>query len=112
MLSSLSPPGFASAWWKDLCLLGSVLGIGGDWFEDTVARKMGNGTSTRFWHDSWIGLHPMRLVFPRPFLISVRQEGSVADFGSWVDGVWVCGTFCGDKACLYGKRVSSGTSAS
>lgn len=30
----------------------------------------------------------MRFLFPRHFLVSNRQESRVAEFGSWVEGVW------------------------
>lgn len=88
MLSSLSSPGSASIWWKDLCLIGSDLGSIEDWFGERFAKKIGNGCSTSFWHDVWVGSQPLRVAFPRLFLVSNCQDGCVVEFGSWVERVW------------------------
>lgn len=60
----------------------------GDWFGDRLVRRLGNGDSILFSHDTWVGLQPLSRVFPRLFLVSNLQEGCVANFGGWVDGVW------------------------
>lgn len=78
----------ASAWWKDICLLGMAIDLDGDWFGDWVVRKVGNGESTLFWHEPWAGDQPLIRSFPRLFLVSNRRGDQVAEFGIWVDGVW------------------------
>lgn len=71
LLASLTPSRFASAcwkdlvWWKDISLLGLELGNVGDWFCNSVWRKVGNGESTSFRHDTWVGLQPLSRDFPR-----------------------------------------------
>lgn len=66
------------------------LGFGsvGDWFGDHFVRRVNSGRSMSFWLDIWIGVQPLRVVFPRLFLLSIYKEGCVDGFGSWVDGVW------------------------
>lgn len=87
-LVDVSPPRIASSWWKDICTLGSTGVPAGDLFVDTVLRRVGNGTSTRFWHDTWVGNQPLIMAFPRLFLVSTQQNGLIANCGSLVGGVW------------------------
>lgn len=68
---------------------GKWKGCESDWFGDNVARKVINGASTFFWLDTWIGSQPLCVLFPRLFLVLDRYEGWGADFGSWVNGVWL-----------------------
>lgn len=41
LLSSLSPPGFTSTWWKDLCLHGTVTGFDGAGSGVNLLREWG-----------------------------------------------------------------------
>jgi hypothetical protein len=41
----------ASVWWRDICLVDSS----GGWFSHSVKKIVGNGNSTRFWKDVWLG---------------------------------------------------------
>jgi hypothetical protein len=41
----------ASVWWRDICRVDS----GGGWFSHSVKKIVGNGNSTRFWKDVWLG---------------------------------------------------------
>jgi hypothetical protein len=74
----------ASSWWKSVSL------IDGDarWFINSVRKKIGNGASTRFWRDIWVGNLPLMDVFPRLFSVSVSKEISVAEARVQVDGLW------------------------
>ncbi|PWA76933.1 reverse transcriptase domain, Reverse transcriptase zinc-binding domain protein [Artemisia annua] len=42
-------------------------------------RKIGNGVSCRFWEDIWCGTQPLKMQFPRIFLLESVRECSVAD---------------------------------
>lgn len=81
VLSSLTIPSFASSWWKDICRMGMESGSWDDWFNNNTVRRVGNGFSTSFWHDTWVELFLLVGLFPRLFLVSNRQEACVGDFG-------------------------------
>jgi hypothetical protein len=82
-----SKPWFSSLWWKDLSLIGSNLDA--NWLAQNVKRRLGNGASTRFWLDTWVGSSSLKDRFPRLYSISNQKEASVADLwggvgvGSW-----------------------------
>lgn len=55
--------------------------------------------NTRFWHDAWIGVTPLREMLPRLYSSSEQREDLVVDMGEWVEGgmvVW--------EKCLFGKK--------
>jgi hypothetical protein len=81
----------ASLWWKDLC--GIDVREEGSWFANNITRVIGNGKSTRFWLDCWIGRETLRDRFPRLFSISLLKDGLVNDF--WVEREGVFG-WCWD----------------
>jgi hypothetical protein len=70
-------PWFSSLWWKDVCSIGSNLGV--NWFSQCVIKKVGNEALTSFWADKWIGELPLKDRFPRLFSISNQKEASVAE---------------------------------
>jgi hypothetical protein len=70
-------PWFSSLWWKDINLIGSNLGT--NWFARSVKRSMGNGASTSFWLDIWVGNSPLKDRFPRLYSISNKKDAMVAD---------------------------------
>jgi len=77
-----------SSWWSNISLLRGAREASGDWFSDGVARVIGNGLSTQFWHDPWCGNILLRVRFHRLFQLSLEQEGRVWELGAWVGGVW------------------------
>jgi hypothetical protein len=74
-LGEVCKPWYASLWWRDICSIGSNLGI--NWFSLNVFKKVGNGRLTSFWWDTWIGDSPLKDRFPRLFSISNQQLASV-----------------------------------
>ncbi|KAE8656311.1 putative naringenin-chalcone synthase [Hibiscus syriacus] len=42
--------------------------------------EMGNGETVQFWHDSWLGSFPLKVRFPRIFVLSLNKGGKVAEF--------------------------------
>jgi hypothetical protein len=58
-------PWYASLWWRDVCSMGSNLGI--NWFSQSVLKKVGNGALTGFWKDKWLGPEPLRYRFAALF---------------------------------------------
>jgi hypothetical protein len=70
-------PWFASLWWRDICTIGSNLGI--NWFPQNTYKKLGNGRLTSFWWDTWAGALPLKDRFPRLFSISNQKHALVAE---------------------------------
>ena len=34
-------------------------GVGGNWFEESVSKMVGNGLHSYFWYDPWLGGTPL-----------------------------------------------------
>jgi len=49
----------------------------GSWFDDNVRRFVGDGCTTLFWFDNWVGERPLRLQFPRLFDLAIIKEYTV-----------------------------------
>lgn len=78
-----------SSWWSSISLLGGEKGATRDWFSDGVARVVGDGLSTQFWHDPWCGSTVLRVRFSRLYHLSLQVDGLVGDLGHWEGGIWV-----------------------
>jgi hypothetical protein len=74
----------SSIWWKDICNLDSE----GRWFSEVIIKKVGDGTTTSFWTDIWLGNLSLKDRFPRLFSVSTMKDVKVAAAGSWVDNSW------------------------
>jgi hypothetical protein len=70
-------PRFTSLWWRNLISLEE--GAGGNWFTNSVRRKIGNGVNTRFWKDKWLGDIPLSILFPRLYSLSCCKEAMVRE---------------------------------
>lgn len=44
-----------------------------NWFNREVVRNVGNGESTRFWLDIWVGNEALCLAYPRFSLFLVKK---------------------------------------
>ena len=51
-----------------------------------IRKKVGNGSSSLFWHDCWVGENPLKLYCPRLFLLSTSPNATIASLGFW-DGL-------------------------
>nr|GEY55309.1 RNA-directed DNA polymerase, eukaryota [Tanacetum cinerariifolium] len=51
-------------------------------------RKLGNGESTRFWEDIWCGTNPLRLQFPRIYLLETDMNCLIANRVSLLPFDW------------------------
>jgi hypothetical protein len=76
----------ASSWWNDLVSIGTVDGV--DRLCGIFFKRIGNGGETSFWHDRWVGVQPLKDVFPRLFLVSTQKEACVSEVGRRVLGRW------------------------
>lgn len=52
-----------------------------------IRKRVGNGTNTFFWYDTWVGDAPLKCVCPRLFILSTDQQSTVASNGFW-DGLF------------------------
>ena len=42
--------------------------------EDSMLVKVGNGTTVRFWHDSWYEIGILKRIFPRLYALSLQKK--------------------------------------
>jgi len=69
-----------SWWWKDLVKIRDGLDeVGGGWFAERVSKRVGDGSSTFFWYDRWLGDVPLRTQFSRLFDLANNKLCTVAD---------------------------------
>ncbi|KAL8478206.1 hypothetical protein ACS0TY_030193 [Phlomoides rotata] len=62
-----------SSWWFDLCEIYSGSNGGGGMKEELV-RIVGNGKSTYFWWDLWVGDRRLKDIYPRLFNCSLLKH--------------------------------------
>jgi hypothetical protein len=77
-------PRLASKWWMDICNIDKD----SDWFTRAALKRVGNGRSTKFWKEIWVGDQPLCNKFPRLFSISTQQDEVVGNMGNWVENQW------------------------
>lgn len=53
-----------------------------------IIRRVGNDFKTLFWFDIWLGNSPLKIVFPRLFLLSSNPYATVQDCGLWIESRW------------------------
>lgn len=53
-----------------------------------IRKNIGDGSSTMFWHDVWVGEHPLKEVCPRLFLLSLSPNALVSSCGFWDGQIW------------------------
>jgi hypothetical protein len=75
----VASPGPGSHFWKALQKIKLVLRLG-------AKHNVGNGASTHFWLDWWVGPGKLQDRFPNLFAIAEAQEASVASL--WTDTGW------------------------
>jgi hypothetical protein len=69
-----------SSWWREIMRIrDGVDGLGGRWFRESVQKKVGDGTETFFWTDTWIGGTALCVRFQRLFDLVVKKSNTVAE---------------------------------
>ncbi|KAK2662446.1 hypothetical protein Ddye_001020 [Dipteronia dyeriana] len=56
--------------------------------EEGFKVVIGNGNKARFWNDIKIGLAILNEAFHRVFLLAIKKEGVVKEFGHWIGSMW------------------------
>ena len=80
-----------SMWWRSLCRVRGGVGEGvGSWFDNNVCQMVGNGKTTLFWFDHWVGETPLRFKFPRLFDLVINKDCTVEEMKrlGWEVGGW------------------------
>jgi len=52
------------------------------WFDRNVRRMVGDGRTTLFWFDHWVGEMPLRIKFSRLFDLAINKECMVEEMAS------------------------------
>ncbi|GAU36546.1 hypothetical protein TSUD_277520 [Trifolium subterraneum] len=72
-----------SSWWREIVKIREgVGGLGGGWFRESVVKRVGDGASTFFWTDPWLGGFPLCERFERLFDLAVNKSCSIAEMSS------------------------------
>ena len=79
-----------SSWWSNISLLVGDKEVTVDWFSNEVARVVGDGLSTHFWHDPWCGSTILIVRFRRLFHLSLQVDHKVGELGHWGGGGGGC----------------------
>ena len=53
-----------------------------------IRCKIGDGRKALFWHDTWVGDRPLKMVFPRLFSIASIKDAPIESMGSWDGWSW------------------------
>ncbi|GAU45061.1 hypothetical protein TSUD_198490 [Trifolium subterraneum] len=72
----------------EICCLKEVVGVGSDWFSKGVLKRVGDGGSSSFWFDPWVGDIPLKIQFQSLFQLSDQQLDLVGEMGYWLDLEW------------------------
>ncbi|KAL8482923.1 hypothetical protein ACS0TY_025822 [Phlomoides rotata] len=78
--------GNMSGWWRELCNL--YVGDEGRGVKQDMFRVVGNGKSTKFWRDIWVGTEPLSRSYNRLFRVSNQQEECIDGMGRWTETGW------------------------
>jgi len=69
-----------SFWWREIAKIRDGNGVeGGGWFDERVARRVGNGSNTLFCYDRWIRDVPLFRRFDRLFGLALNKLSTVSD---------------------------------
>ncbi|KAJ9555354.1 hypothetical protein OSB04_009968 [Centaurea solstitialis] len=78
-----------SSVWSSIINMGKVLDIVGCNFSGSFEKEVGDGKSTKFWEDKWVGGEALKGKFPRLFNLETCKEVSIKDRGSFIENDWV-----------------------
>ena len=84
----------SSRWWRTICEVKRGVGLGVDsCFDDNSSQVLGDGSSTYFWTDNWVGGVPLRDKYPRLFALAMTRGRTMAEMAylGWEigGGAWV-----------------------
>lgn len=62
--------------------------VNGDWFQEVLCGKVGNGMRFKLWCDAWINGSSFMFKYPRIYLNSEYKDAPLANYGSWELDRW------------------------
>ncbi|KAE8721931.1 pentatricopeptide repeat-containing protein [Hibiscus syriacus] len=81
-------PTHASWIWKSVVLNHFKNDQFGAKFRSNFKVRVGDGGSIRFWLDSWAHDSPLKVIFPRLYVLSINKYGKLYEFGEFRSSVW------------------------
>lgn len=57
-----------------------------------IRKRVGDGSNTLFWHETWLEALPLKVRFPRLFRLALNQDATVASHAYW-DGLYWAWSF-------------------
>jgi hypothetical protein len=78
-----------SIWWRDLCLIDYSRQSCLNWFSESVVRRIGDGTQTRFWDHKWCGNICIKDKFQRLYSLATCKDDVVTDLLKFNGDRWV-----------------------
>jgi hypothetical protein len=84
-----------SSWRREISRIrdGTGAGEGRGWFTEGLERRVGDGSETVFWSDSWLGGVPLSVRFWRLYDLTLHRSCTVAEMSAlgWGEGgaAWV-----------------------
>ncbi|XP_071715131.1 uncharacterized protein [Rutidosis leptorrhynchoides] len=63
--------------WKNIILAGNSLEDLGNAFKHSFKKEIGNGSSTSFWNDIWLGDNKLSVIFPRLYRLETDPTATV-----------------------------------
>lgn len=76
-----------SSWWVDLYACCGENSLG-NWFDNGICRRIGEGDDTSFWEDNWHGTGKFQEQFVDLYGVSCQQNKKIAEMGQWINGSW------------------------
>jgi len=68
-----------SVWWREITnIRDGVRSVVSTWYHDNLCLKVGNGSSTLFWFNRWLGEVPFQVRFRRVFDLAENKLMTVA----------------------------------
>ena len=81
--------GVGSIWWRHLNQIRLGVGLAdATWLVDNIVRQVGDGRTTMFWVDPWLGDIPLATPFARLFELSENKLATVSEMYTlgWEEG--------------------------
>ncbi|KAJ9557691.1 hypothetical protein OSB04_012305 [Centaurea solstitialis] len=78
-----------SSVWKSVIKVGKVLDREGCNFSTSFEKEVGDGWSTKFWEDIWVGGETLKGRFNRLYNLETCKEALIAERGSFIGNGWV-----------------------
>lgn len=72
--------------WRNICNTILQHPVAKSFTKKLVRKRVGNGSSMLFWHETWLEDFPLKYRFPQLFTIAIAPSATIASMGIW-DGM-------------------------